>query len=134
MSASATIVGSEDLDIGDRARVFALALLVVIAAELIGSFTIQAGPGPSFCCRCFGRSCWVVQSALRGAIFQMLSRWRRVRVSAGLRRLAAKCTTPRSSSPDAQEWRVLKCPVPNWRTRYDSNVWQPSPSEGKRLG
>jgi hypothetical protein len=36
---------SERLDVGDRVRVLALALLVVIAAESIGSFTIQAGPG-----------------------------------------------------------------------------------------
>jgi hypothetical protein len=46
MNASATVLGSADLDLGDRARVFVLALLVVSAAELIGSFTIQAGPGP----------------------------------------------------------------------------------------
>ncbi|WP_035687275.1 DUF3100 domain-containing protein [Bradyrhizobium sp. Cp5.3] len=46
MNASATVLGSADVDLGDRARVFVLALLVVSAAELIGSFTIQAGPGP----------------------------------------------------------------------------------------
>ena len=45
MSVSATLSDSERLDVGCRARVLGLALLVVIAAESIGSFTIQAGPG-----------------------------------------------------------------------------------------
>lgn len=45
MSVSATLPDSGRLDVGGRARVLALALLVVIAAESIGSFTVQAGPG-----------------------------------------------------------------------------------------
>jgi hypothetical protein len=45
MNASATDAVSVGFDVGDRVRVFALALLVVFAAELIGSFNIQAGPG-----------------------------------------------------------------------------------------
>jgi hypothetical protein len=45
MNASATLLESTSLDLGDRARVFALALVVVFAAELVGSFSIQAGPG-----------------------------------------------------------------------------------------
>ena len=45
MSSSAVPLETESLDAGSRSRVLALALLVVVAAELIGSFTIQAGPG-----------------------------------------------------------------------------------------
>src|ERR1700742_672157 len=45
MSVSDTLLDSERLDVGNRARVLMLALLVVIAAETIGSFTVQAGPG-----------------------------------------------------------------------------------------
>ncbi len=45
MSVSATLLESERLDTGCRVRVLALALLVVVAAELIGSFSVQAGPG-----------------------------------------------------------------------------------------
>lgn len=45
MGASAILLDSESFDFGVRARVLALALLVVFAAESIGSFTIQAGPG-----------------------------------------------------------------------------------------
>jgi hypothetical protein len=45
MTASATHAASARLDLGIRARVFALALLVVLAAEFIGSFNIKAGPG-----------------------------------------------------------------------------------------
>src|ERR1700760_348651 len=45
MSVSATLLDSERLDVGSRVRVLGLALLVVVAAESIGSFTIQAGPG-----------------------------------------------------------------------------------------
>jgi hypothetical protein len=46
MSASATALEPVVPDVSDRARVYGLALLVVSAAELIGSYTIQAGPGP----------------------------------------------------------------------------------------
>ncbi len=45
MNASATRLETTGLDLGVRARVFALALLVVFAAELIGSYNIKAGPG-----------------------------------------------------------------------------------------
>ena len=45
MTASATHPASARFDPGIRARVFALALLVVLAAELIGSFNIKIGPG-----------------------------------------------------------------------------------------
>ena len=45
MTASATHPASARFDPGIRARVFALALLVVLAAELIGSFNIKVGPG-----------------------------------------------------------------------------------------
>ena len=45
MSSSAVPLETESLDAGSRSRVLALALLVVVAAESIGSFTIQAGPG-----------------------------------------------------------------------------------------
>jgi hypothetical protein len=45
MSASAMLLESENLDVGSRSRVLALALLIVVVAESIGSFTIQAGPG-----------------------------------------------------------------------------------------
>jgi len=39
------LLESENLDVGSRSRVLALALLIVVVAESIGSFTIQAGPG-----------------------------------------------------------------------------------------
>ena len=45
MSASAVPLETESLDAGSRPRVLALALLIVVAAKSIGSFTIQAGPG-----------------------------------------------------------------------------------------
>ncbi len=45
MSTSAVLLETESLDVGSRSRVLALALLVVVAAESIGSFTIRAGPG-----------------------------------------------------------------------------------------
>jgi hypothetical protein len=45
MNASAIHPESTALDIGIRMRVFGLALLVVVAAELIGSYNIKAGPG-----------------------------------------------------------------------------------------
>src|ERR1700730_10159015 len=45
MNTSAIHLESASLDLGIRARVFALALLVVVAAELIGSYNIKAGPG-----------------------------------------------------------------------------------------
>ena len=45
MSSSAVPLETESLDAGSRSRVLALALLVVVAAKSIGSFTIQAGPG-----------------------------------------------------------------------------------------
>jgi hypothetical protein len=45
MHASAIHPESVVWDIGVRARVFALALLAVVAAELIGSYNIKAGPG-----------------------------------------------------------------------------------------
>lgn len=45
MTASATHPASARFDLGIRARLFALALLVVFAAELIGSFNIKVGPG-----------------------------------------------------------------------------------------
>ncbi|HET7886539.1 MAG TPA: DUF3100 domain-containing protein [Bradyrhizobium sp.] len=45
MSVSVMQLESERLDIGSRARVLGLALIVVLAAESIGSFMLQAGPG-----------------------------------------------------------------------------------------
>jgi len=45
MNSSAVLLDSGSLDVGSRSRVLVLALLVVVAAESIGSFTIQAGPG-----------------------------------------------------------------------------------------
>ena len=45
MHASAPVLESTGLDLGERSRVFALALLVVFAAEWIGSFNIRVGPG-----------------------------------------------------------------------------------------
>ena len=45
MSTSAVLLDTGSLDVGSRSRVLALALLIVVAAESIGSFTIAAGPG-----------------------------------------------------------------------------------------
>jgi hypothetical protein len=45
MNTSAIRLESTSLDFSPRVRVFALALLVVVAAELIGSYNIKAGPG-----------------------------------------------------------------------------------------
>jgi hypothetical protein len=45
MSISVTLLDAGSLGVGSRSRVLALALLIVVAAESIGSFIIQAGPG-----------------------------------------------------------------------------------------
>jgi hypothetical protein len=45
MSVSALPLDCGSLDVGQRVRVLGLALVVVVAAEEIGSFTVQAGPG-----------------------------------------------------------------------------------------
>jgi hypothetical protein len=45
MSTSAVLLDTGSLDVGSRSRVLALALLIVVVAESIGSFTIAAGPG-----------------------------------------------------------------------------------------
>src|SRR5580704_1297973 len=45
MSTSTVLLDTGSLDVGSRSRVLALALLIVLAAESIGSFTIAAGPG-----------------------------------------------------------------------------------------